>query len=125
MEGKFLYFCNAIGGDGFDQNEMVCYPASSLRGMEPADGGTTLNLWFTPMEITTVAATDDADLVQLTVTALKHKDVIQAIAEAINLPSSTGVITVADEVATHHDGTTTGVYLHANITAVAAITKAA
>mgnify|MGYP003112728376 CR=1 FL=1 len=117
MEGKFLYFANAIGGDGFDQDEMITYPATSLRAIEPADGGTTLNLWFTPAEITTVAATDDADLVQLTVTALKHKEVVQAIVKSINASSVKGLIVVADEV--------NSIYLHTNITAVAAITKAA
>jgi|TARA_R100000084_G_C4550478_1_gene99810 hypothetical protein len=117
MEGKYLYFANAIGGDGFDQNEMITYPATALRAIEPADGGTTLNLWFNPAEFTTVAATDDADLIQLTVTALKHKDVIRAIVNAIKATSVQGLIVVADEV--------NSVYLHANITAVAAITKAA
>ncbi len=117
MEGKFLYFANALGGDGFDQNEMITYPATALRAIEPADGGTTLNLWFNPAEFTTVAATDDADLVQLTVTALKHKEVIQAITKSINAPSPRGLIVVADEP--------NSIYLHENIIAVAAITKAA
>ena len=117
MEGKYLYFANAIGGDGFDQNEMITYPATALRAIEPADGGTTLNLWFSPAEFTTVAATDDVDLVQLTVTALKHKEVIEAIVSAIKFPHSGALIVVADEVNSE--------YLHTNITAVAAITKAA
>mgnify|MGYP003140124031 CR=1 FL=1 len=117
MDGKYLYFANAIGGDGFDQNEMITYPVSALRAIEPADGGTTLNLWFNPAEFTTVAATDDADLVQLTVTALKHKEVIQAITKAINSSTVNGLIIVADEPNSS--------YLDTNITAVAAITKAA
>ena len=122
--GKYLYFANTIGGDGFDQNEMVIYPAEALRGIEPADGGTTLNLWFDPMEVTTIVAADDVDLVQLTVTALKHKDVSTAIINAITSPSVTGLVTIADENTANPSTGTTGLYIHSDITAVAAITKA-
>lgn len=113
----YLYFANAISGGssaGFDQGEMITYPVTSLRAIEPANGGVTLNLWFDSAD-TPMCNCTTTDLIQLTVTALKHKQVTLAITRAINSPGVTGTIVIADEV--------NSLFLHPNITAIAKIVR--
>ena len=134
MEGKYLYFSKSISGDNtYDAGDSIVYPASSLRAIEPHNT-TTLNLWFDHAIVGQAADADTFfegqaviknDLIQLTITAQTHKEVITSIVNAITNPSQTGLITIADQVTSHTIGTTTvtGLYINSNITAVAAITR--
>lgn len=114
----YLYFANAISGgatSGFDQGEMITYPVTSLRAIEPGPtGGTTLYLWFDSAD-TPMCNCTTTDLIVLTVTALKHKEVTLAITRAINSPGVTGTIVIADEV--------NSLFLHSNITAISKIVR--
>ena len=86
----------------------VIYPASSLRCVEQtADGVVTLH--FTPLAITKVIDGDVVDAVPLTVTSGKEKEVMEAIAKAVNdnVNFSSGFVTIADDAK--------GVYAHADI----------
>lgn len=86
----------------------VIYPASSLRCVEQtADGVVTLH--FTPLAITKVLDGDTVDAVPLTVTSGKEKEVMEAIAKAVNenVNFSSGFITIADDAR--------GVYAHNDI----------
>jgi len=72
---KFLYI---------DDNSSlkVMYPADSFRGSSPTSD-TTLELYFTPLPEEGRAPGKDNDIVELTITANKHKDVIQEIVHSI------------------------------------------
>ena len=134
MEGKYLYFSKSIADDStYDAGDSILYPASSLRAIEPHNT-TTLNLWFDHAIVGTAADADTFwegqtvrknDLIQLTITAQKHKEVMTSIINAITNPSVSGLITIADQMTAHTIGTTaiTGLYINSNITAVAAITR--
>lgn len=62
---KFLYFSTGAGDDG--NNKAAIYPVSALRGAE-ASGAATIDLFFSPQRITTVAASDDTDTIRITFT---------------------------------------------------------
>tara|TARA_R100001369_G_scaffold32991_2_gene58022 strand:+ start:795 stop:1154 length:360 start_codon:yes stop_codon:yes gene_type:complete len=109
--GKFLYFAkgtsppNAVG-------ESILYPAESFEGAEPT-GNTTLRLYFSP-RITSSFVEDEYEKVDLTITSIKHKEVMDSIIAEINSGSRDGgFITVAD--------TPNSIFLNPNIISVADI----
>ena len=91
---------------------------------------TTITVWF---ESVNNMQTDGAnelvlkDSAVITITAHRHKKVLQSIVRAINGgPHSDGFIVVADDTTTDYDGTTRdAVYIDNDISAMAAITIAA
>ena len=108
---KFLYFMEQTDGAFDAAQDAVCYPVSSLQGFS-ADGTTTqLALHFSGV----LGQDEDAyDVVTLTITANKQKEVMTAIAQAITgakSPHSDGVIVVADD--------TNSVYADSRITGCA------
>jgi hypothetical protein len=106
---NYFYFNTA-------DHDLALYPASAFRGAEQA-GGTVLDLYFSPMKITDVAATDVCDKIALTITDGKEKEVLETIATLANSPlaADAGFITIGDD--------TNGVYIE-NVTAVGSIEKA-
>tara|TARA_R100000315_G_C5222706_1_gene134325 strand:- start:1147 stop:1476 length:330 start_codon:yes stop_codon:yes gene_type:complete len=87
---KFFYIAD-IG----TSNVGFSYPIEHLRGMHPASD-TTLNLYFTPIHEMGLAPDKDNDIFILTITANKHKDVMQSIVEAMNLEENLIVIMDVD-----------------------------
>tara|TARA_R100001015_G_C4592336_1_gene147777 strand:- start:32 stop:358 length:327 start_codon:yes stop_codon:yes gene_type:complete len=72
---KFLYIDDA-------SSLKVMYPADSFRGSSPTSD-TTLELYFTPLPEEGRAPGKDNDIVELTITANKHKDVLQEVVHSI------------------------------------------
>tara|TARA_R100001463_G_scaffold60965_2_gene113649 strand:- start:76 stop:477 length:402 start_codon:yes stop_codon:yes gene_type:complete len=106
MDGKYLYFrTEATDANDDASMDSACWPVSSLMGMEPV-GDNVLMLYFTPMtrrypccaaELTT-AKLDNHDSVSLTLTTENtHLVAMQKIIRAINEPSTTGLIVVAND----------------------------
>ena len=91
-----------------DADDAACYPISSFVGMTVASNATIL-MRFLPSFNPVGAADGDVDLVTLTCTADKEKDVFLAISK--QLAGGNGVVLVADDVAS--------VYCHKDITACA------
>ena len=98
---KFLMFID-------DADDAATYPASRLLGMTCAGDGALL-LKFEGSAMDTTVEEDNIDLVTLTITADKEKDVMSEIARAINATASynDGLIVVCDDVNSK--------FLHANI----------
>tara|TARA_R100001463_G_C3539934_1_gene222318 strand:- start:458 stop:1426 length:969 start_codon:yes stop_codon:yes gene_type:complete len=115
---KWLYFrtvTSKIADDGVKdssliQNTSVCIPADSIIDMSPLNG-TTLLIEFESVknisgdrtkESTAVAATTTTpgnDYVELTLqTANTHKDVINAISDAINGTQGASMVVIADDL---------------------------
>ena len=127
---KYLYFRTVADEDDDDAAaDTLALPARRIVAMAPS-ADTTLTVWF---ESVNNMQTDGAnelvlkDSAVITVTAHRHKKVLQSIVRAINGgPHSDGFITVADDATTDFDGTTrAAVYIDNDITAMAAITIAA
>ena len=88
-------------------DDAAMFPVSGLRAITCAADATVL-LQFAPGIHDPTGDDADADLVTLTITADKQKDVMVAIGQAINGgPHSDGVITLCDDV--------NSVFLHPNI----------
>ena len=103
IDNKYLYFQDA-------NNDAYMYPAKNLLGIVH-DGDTTLKLRFVSA-VTGPGATTEIDLVTLTITTQKEKDVCKAIVEAINGgPHPTGFIVIADAV--------NNVFVHPDVTGTA------
>jgi hypothetical protein len=98
---KFLMFID-------DADDAATYPASRLLGMTCAGDGALL-IKFEGSAADTTLEEDNIDLVTLTITADKEKDVMSEIARAINATASynDGLIVVCDDV--------NSVFLHKNI----------
>tara|TARA_R100000544_G_C2168461_1_gene31057 strand:+ start:19 stop:474 length:456 start_codon:yes stop_codon:yes gene_type:complete len=131
----YLYFrTQATLADDDDIAQSAMFPASSFLGCHPT-GDAILKLHFKSMNLQDVSATRviqndtditsasimvkqghdlETDVVFLTITANKHKEVMTAIANAISQPG--GMIVVADDLTNNTE------YLHANITACGSIT---
>jgi hypothetical protein len=62
----------------------VIYPLDSFRGCYPRSD-TTLELYFTPIREMGYAPGKDNDVFILTIATNKHKDVMEAIAEGLNV----------------------------------------
>ena len=136
---NYLYFrLQATIGDDDDIAQSAMFPASSFMGCYPS-GDTSLKVHFKSIFLQDVAATrviqQDTDLtstsimvkqphnlvtdtVILTITANKHKNVMEAIADALNRNHANGggFVTVADNLTNYTS------YLHENITACSTIT---
>lgn len=94
---KFLYFAQGDGANATSRASL--YPLSSFRGFDPSTT-TTLTLFFAPIAITDVGATDVVDKVVLTISTNTHKKVMQDICKAINAQGiglGDGFIVIADE----------------------------
>ena len=127
---KYLYFRTVADEDDDDAAaDTLALPARRIVAMAPS-ADTTITVWF---ESVNNMQTDGAnelvlkDSAVITVTAHRHKKVLQSIVRAINGgPHQSGFITVADDATTDYDGTTrAAVYIDNDITAMAAITIAA
>ena len=88
-----------------DADDAACYPLSRFRGMTIAADATILMQFDSSVNGT---ADGDADLVTLTCTADKEREVFLAIAKQVQ---KGGVVLVADDVASE--------YCHSAITACA------
>jgi len=127
---KYLYFRTVADEDDDDAAaDTLALPARRIVAMAPS-ADTTITVWF---ESVNNMQTDGAnelvlkDSAVITVTAHRHKKVLQSIVRSINGgPHSDGFITVADDATTDFDGTTrTAIYIDDDISAMAAITIAA
>ena len=106
---KYLYFAQ---GDGANQSsEAVMYPRSAFRGADVASDA--VHLFFTSSEVATQTANDDEDLIVLTITDGKQKEVLKAIAE--HMAGATGPLQVPFIVIADEDNS---VYCHPSITQV-------
>jgi len=135
MEAYLYFRTQATIADDDDIAQSVMFSASSFMGCYPISD-TSLKLHFKSIFIQNVAATrviqNDTDLtsasimvkqphdlhtdhVILTITANKHKEVMQAIVNTMSKPQA-GFINIADDVSGAPS------YLHPNITACGAIT---
>ena len=134
---NYLYFrTQATLAQDDDVAQSGLFPVSSFLGMHPTSD-TALTLFFKPRQLVdstssvalnplqgqtvaastlqTIASKTETDNVILTITANKHKEVMQALCNTMT-QSQAGFINVAD------DESGTPSYLHANITACGAIT---
>ena len=127
---KYLYFrTEADEDDDDDAARSLALPARRIVAMAPS-ADTTITVWF---ESVNNMQTDGAnelvlkDSCVLTVTAHRHKKVLQSIVRAINGgPHTNGFINVADDSTTDFDGSTRlAVYIDSDLTACGAITIAA
>ena len=135
MEAYLYFRTQATIADDDDIAQSAMFSASSFMGCYPISD-TSLKLHFKSIFIQNVAATrviqNDTDLtsasimvkqphdlhtdhVILTITANKHKEVMQAIVNTMSKPQA-GFINIADDVSGAPS------YLHPNITACGAIT---
>ena len=105
---KYLYFAQGDGANA--TSEAVMYPVSSFRGADVA--ASAIQLWFTAAEASDIDTGDDNDLVTLTVTDGKQKEVLKAIAEAMAAQGSMKepFVVIADE--------DNSVFIHSAITVV-------
>ena len=133
---NYLYFrTNATLAQDDDVAQSGLFPVSSFLGMHPTSN-TALTLFFKPRllvdstsslalnqdtdlvtvsTLQTLASKTESDSVVLTITANKHKEVMQALCNTMT-QSQAGFINVADDVSGAPS------YLHPNITACGAIT---
>ena len=104
---KYLYFCKGGSADKLfnAEHDVAVYPVSSFRGFtNQTTTQTHLAMCFKPIEGEVGDADgggDDVnDVVTLTITANKHKEVIEAILAAIDAPKVAGtgksMIVIAD-----------------------------
>ena len=103
---KYLYFCKGGTDKAFNAaHDVAVYPVSSFRGFtNQSTTETHLAMCFKPIEGEVGDADgggDDVnDVVTLTITANKHKEVINAVLAAIDAPKVAGtgksMIVVAD-----------------------------
>ena len=106
---KYLYFAQGDGANA--TSEAVMYPRSAFRGADVA--ADTVNLFFTSAETSTQTADDDEDLIALTITDGKQKEVLKAIAE--HMAGAAGPLQVPFIVIADEDNS---VYCHSSITQV-------
>ena len=108
---KYLYFMEQTDGAFDAAQDAVCYPVSSFMGFSASGTQTTLLLHFSGV----LGQDEDAyDVVTLTITSDKQKEVITSIVQAITgakAPHADGMIVVADD--------SNSVYLDSRITACA------
>jgi len=131
---KFFYFQETFSADTastIGSGDVAMYPVSSFLGFDSVAGdtnATTLNMRFKPLlrsaSDSSAATADDVDLMALTVTANKQKDVIKAITDKLNEPLSrdSGFIVIADNEGA--DGTSPE-YVSEHITSVVVTIRAA
>ena len=104
---KYLYFMEQTDGAFDAAQDAVCYPVSSFQGFSASGTETTLLLHFSGI----LGQDEDAyDVVTLTITANKQKEVITAINNEIVFGNS-ATISIADD--------SNSVYADSRITACA------
>ena len=104
---KNLYFRTvAAAADDDASNDSLCVPYSSFKGAQPLSD-TNLALYFDV--ITDTVAGADTTRVELTVTANKHKEVLEAITNAVAFSNKQFVV-IGDDV--------TSDYIAGDLTAV-------
>ena len=127
---KYLYFRTVADEDDDDAaGDTLALPARRIVAMAPS-ADTTITVWFESVNNMHTAGDNELvlkDSAVITITAHRHKKVLQSIVRAINGgPHSDGFIVVADDTTTDYDGTTRdAVYIDNDISAMAAITIAA
>ena len=99
---KYLYFCKGGSGDKLFNaaHDVAVYPVSRFRGFSnQTTTQTHLGFLFAPIE-GQIDNADVSDVVTLTITSDKHKEVIEAILAAIDAPKVAGtgksMIVIAD-----------------------------
>lgn len=110
---KFLWFSK--GGDQDAVDDIALYPAENFIGADAAAGdAVSLALMFKSIKYASVDTTDALhDMVDITITADKHTQVVDAIHDAIE-HGQEGIIVVADG--------SSSTFLTTDITACAGIT---
>ena len=128
MKKNFLYFRNVdlLASDQAIENS-VCYPFDALLGIHPVSD-TSIRLTFAniqrPAGGNAAAAADSAanlplvDTVVVNIAANKGREVMDAIIGACNASLSSGMVTIADDVA---DQTGGAKYLSSDITSCGTI----
>ena len=127
---KFFYFrTEAAVADDDDIARSVMFPVENLISMYPTSD-TALTLTIKPALPVQADGQDGAvinnDTIILNVNTNAHREVMYAIAQAVNAGGtaySDGVITVADDAT--DDSNAAAVYLHEDITSCGAIALAA
>ena len=131
---KFFYFQETFSADTnttIGSGDVAMYPVSSFLGFDSVAGdtnATSLNMRFKPLlrsvNDTDAATADDVDVVILTVTANKQKDVIKAVADKLNEPLSrdSGFIVIADNEGANG---TSPEYVSEHVTGVSILIRAA
>ena len=110
---NYLYFAQGDGANA--TSEAVVYPVSAFRGADVASA--SIVLYFTPAQITDVAAGDVNDEITLTITDGTQKAVLEAIVTKMaGGTHQVPFIVVADE--------DNGVFCHSGITAVETVLAA-
>ena len=103
---KFLYF-NSNGDTAFDESDKCyCVPVSRFRGFNHTSGATgEITMAFEPVEGpielgTNLASADVSDLITLSSTANKQKEVMASILAAMDAPKVSGtgksMVVIAD-----------------------------
>tara|TARA_R100001244_G_C5101834_1_gene119012 strand:+ start:32 stop:388 length:357 start_codon:yes stop_codon:yes gene_type:complete len=110
---KFLYFAVSAPNDAGANEQVAMFPVDSVSHFEIAET-TKLDVWMN--KATGQEANEDGGLdnvmIRLLITSGKHKEVMDAIANAINFGQD-AMLVVAD--------TENAVYLHSDITACESI----
>ena len=127
---KYFYFrTEAAVADDDDIARSVMFPVENLISMYPTSD-TALTLTIKPALPVQADGQDGAvinnDTIILNVNTNSHREVMYAIAQAVNAGGtaySDGVITVADDAT--DDSNAAAVYLHSDITSCGAISLAA
>ena len=88
---KYLYFCKGGTDLAFNAaHDVAVYPVSSFRGFTNQSGTiSTVAMLFAPIE-GQIDNADVSDVVTLTITDNKHKEVIEAILAAMDAPKVAG-----------------------------------
>jgi hypothetical protein len=127
---KYLYFRTVADEDDDDAvtGDSLALPARRIVAMAPSSA-TTITVWFESVNNMHTSGDDELvvkDSAVITVTAHRHKKVLQSIVRAINGgPHNSGFITIADDTTTDFDGSTrAAVYLDSDITSMGLITIA-
>ena len=110
---KYLYFMQETDGAFDTAQEAVCYPVSAFQGFGASGTNTTLLLHFSGL----LHQDEDAyDVVTLTITAKKQKEVMNAIVREINKGGGDNFIVVSDD--------TNSIFLDSDITGCAVVVTA-
>ena len=108
---KYFYFMEQTDGAFNAAQDAVCYPVKNFRGFSASGTTTTLLMHFSGM----LGQDEDAfDVVTLTITTNKQKEVMHDITKVMNAPgigNKDGFIVVADD--------SNSVYASSKITACA------
>ena len=115
---RFWYFRNpaAIGDDEAETGDSVMLPVDDITGITQ-DTDTTMIIWFKPQKnqfANGLTGSVNNDFVKLTVLTAKRREIMEALASAMNNgPHDEGITVIADDV--------TSTYLTSDISAVAMV----